>query len=213
MVEYRYRLAEQAEFHRSDAHRNHNVSAESNISVLEDFLAVFRSRRRVAFSCPLRTVPKTKRGTEKFQRGSGPNTDREVKRMQSIITENVPASTATSSEPDLIGLLSADSRIRSVVMVRVSETGREEQHENSTKSKVPSSLTSSQSEEIFLLRDLLRDAEYMVGLGMSSLELVFQLDGRWVIVTAKPESDILAIADTVIDQFEDARAQYAQFRA
>lgn len=213
MDEYSYRLAEQAEFHRSDAHRNHNASAESNISVLEDFLAAFRSRRRVAFPCPLRTIPKTKLGTEKFQRGSGPNTDSEVKHMQGIITENVPASTATSSEPDLIGLLSADSRIRSVVMVRVSEPARAEQHEKTAKSEVPVSLTGSQCEKIFLVKDLLRDAEYTVGLGASSLELVLQFDGRWIIVTAKPESDILAIADTVIDQFVDAAAQYAQFPA
>lgn len=111
--------------------------------------------------------------------------------MQRTITEQT-ATPTVRSEPEVLRLIRADPRIRSVAIIRPAKPARigETQHPVTTDHvNLPPRNTGS-----FLVTDLIDDITYLVGQEGGLSKLVFAMKGEQVIVAVQSGSDLTEIA-------------------
>lgn len=111
--------------------------------------------------------------------------------MQRTITEQT-APTTEQAEPEILRLVRADSRIRSVAIITPAKSGSlRETHEPVKTNSVESPTLATGS---FLVTDLLEDITYLVGQHGSLSKLVITMKDEQVTVLVQPGSDLIEIA-------------------
>ena len=123
--------------------------------------------------------------------------------MQRTITEQATV-LALPQEPETLRSIRADSRIRSIVVVRYSKLpGASEPYNPANCNGLVVSQT--KMNEVVLVSDLLEGISYVVIPRMSFYELVFTLKDEQVMIIIEPGSDLTEIAHNITKQLEVIR--------
>lgn len=109
--------------------------------------------------------------------------------------------TADEGEPDILGLVHVDPRIRSVTVVHDGRLARVNQNAKAgSGARVGAAIPDAEIPETFLVNDLLEEIQYLVVPGRSIYQLVFALKARQVIVATQPGADLTEVAYNVVKQ-------------
>jgi hypothetical protein len=193
--EYRNKHVGQTGNHWSHRSEGHFLCSETAPAVFANPVEEFSSRPGMAVDWALRRVPERSDSPKGLQRSARPITLSEVKQMQRTITEQAVAPRSGEAEPEVVQLIRADPRIRSVVTTRKAKQERASQSFDVAKaSDMDSTPLGKAISESFFITDLLEDITYMVARGGSLSYLVFNLKDERVTVAVQPGSDLTEIA-------------------
>lgn len=124
--------------------------------------------------------------------------------MQRTVTEQAMELGLERPEPQILQLIRADARIRSVVIIRTATAigAKLPANDCNIKFKRPSNA----DEETFEVTDMLEDITYLVSRAGPLSLLVFKLENQQIEVGVQPGSDLIEIAHDFATHLETIRS-------